>query len=362
MKKIFTLLMVVVMVLSMVACGNSPKPSQEKPIKTSSEELTSSETVSEETPTNVVPNEDKQDDKKTSSSKKETTSSKKQTSSTTSSSSHKHTYKQTVVAPTCTAAGYTLNTCACGESYKDNQKSKLGHSYGAWGVTKEATATSTGLKERKCTRCNVYEEEIIPKVENNEPTYEKFTGKLYNIKYDNVQSTIGNDFAYAEVYVAYGSDSWGANITEKEATFTKKFKEHFGYEPRIRREAECMGRFIVDGYEKPQMIYKWIIKDNTYPLFTHTLNDIYEIDKGDYYIVGYAIEQIPDTDIFTTSYKLQTKMENRIRALYTTYMSSLISTGRANRYTSSTTYRTYDGQLIEITCHWCTINFPPYNK
>ena len=33
---------------------------------------------------------------------------------------HVHNYTATVIAPTCTAQGYTLHTCTCGDSYKDN--------------------------------------------------------------------------------------------------------------------------------------------------------------------------------------------------------------------------------------------------
>ncbi len=40
---------------------------------------------------------------------------------------HNHDYKATVVAPTCTEAGYTEHKCECGESYKDSYKDALGH-------------------------------------------------------------------------------------------------------------------------------------------------------------------------------------------------------------------------------------------
>ena len=49
-----------------------------------------------------------------------------------------HHYTATVIAPTCTAKGYTNHTCACGSSYADNYVAALGHSY----------------KNGVCTRCN----------------------------------------------------------------------------------------------------------------------------------------------------------------------------------------------------------------
>lgn len=40
---------------------------------------------------------------------------------------HKHDFKQTVTAPICTSEGFTTYTCACGESYKKNYVSALEH-------------------------------------------------------------------------------------------------------------------------------------------------------------------------------------------------------------------------------------------
>ena len=40
-----------------------------------------------------------------------------------------HTYTETVIDPTCTAHGYTLHTCTCGESYKDNYKPTVSHNF-----------------------------------------------------------------------------------------------------------------------------------------------------------------------------------------------------------------------------------------
>ncbi len=42
---------------------------------------------------------------------------------------HTHSYVETVVAPTCTAKGYTLHKCACGEEYTDTEVDKLEHLY-----------------------------------------------------------------------------------------------------------------------------------------------------------------------------------------------------------------------------------------
>ncbi|MBR4042916.1 MAG: hypothetical protein IKJ09_11520, partial [Bacteroidaceae bacterium] len=49
-----------------------------------------------------------------------------------------------VTAPTCTTAGYTTHTCACGYSFKDTPVAALDHAYGSW------TSTGEGQHSRVC--------------------------------------------------------------------------------------------------------------------------------------------------------------------------------------------------------------------
>ena len=75
-----------------------------------------------------------------------------------------HSYTTTVVAPTCTADGYTLHKCSvCGTSYKDSTTRATGHSYGNSVVTKQPTCTSEGTKTKTCIKCNATVTETIPK-------------------------------------------------------------------------------------------------------------------------------------------------------------------------------------------------------
>ncbi len=75
-----------------------------------------------------------------------------------------HDYKATVVKPTCTAKGYTLHKCTrCGDSYKDTYTNMAAHKWGDWKVTKKATATADGVKERTCTVCGKKETAVVPK-------------------------------------------------------------------------------------------------------------------------------------------------------------------------------------------------------
>lgn len=76
---------------------------------------------------------------------------------------HQHSYITKVVSPTCTKPGYTLHTCACGNSYQDKSTAALGHSYGEWVVVKEPTESSTGLEECTCKRCGDKKTEVTEK-------------------------------------------------------------------------------------------------------------------------------------------------------------------------------------------------------
>ena len=100
---------------------------------------------------------------------------------------HTHHCVPAVVAATCTSGGYTVYTC--GYSYRANETPALGHTYeyqkdagghwlkcsfctdekpaaahkfGAWTVTKDATYTQPGTKQRTCLTCGYADEAEIP--------------------------------------------------------------------------------------------------------------------------------------------------------------------------------------------------------
>ena len=75
---------------------------------------------------------------------------------------HEHSYTAAVTAPTCTEKGYTTHTCSCGHSYVDTYTDALGHAWDSGKVTKQPTATETGIKTFTCTRCSATKTETIP--------------------------------------------------------------------------------------------------------------------------------------------------------------------------------------------------------
>lgn len=74
------------------------------------------------------------------------------------------TYTKTVVPPTCTEPGYTLNNGSDGSSYKSDSVPAKGHQWNAGVVTKEATASANGEKLFTCSVCGETKTEPIPAI------------------------------------------------------------------------------------------------------------------------------------------------------------------------------------------------------
>ncbi len=81
-------------------------------------------------------------------------------------STHTHKYEEKIIVPTCTEKGYTLYTCNCGVTYKDQYIEQLEHIYDDWIIIKEPTESETGIKEKICKNCNNKISESIAKIEN----------------------------------------------------------------------------------------------------------------------------------------------------------------------------------------------------
>ena len=68
--------------------------------------------------------------------------------------SHQHSYETAVTAPTCTEAGFTTYTCACGDTYVADEVAALGHDI-VTDAAKDATCTEAGLTAGEhCSRCD----------------------------------------------------------------------------------------------------------------------------------------------------------------------------------------------------------------
>ena len=79
---------------------------------------------------------------------------------------HKHVYNKTVIAATCTTAGYTNNVCGCGDSYQSDYVKALGHNY-AEEVT-APTCQAEGYTTYTCATCgDTYKDNTTAVVDHN---------------------------------------------------------------------------------------------------------------------------------------------------------------------------------------------------
>lgn len=77
-----------------------------------------------------------------------------------------HAYQIRVVAPTCTAQGYTLHRCHCGFSYKDEYQTPTGHNLQEQ-VMMDPTCEHRGEAHVWCVNCSYTEYKVLPQLKHN---------------------------------------------------------------------------------------------------------------------------------------------------------------------------------------------------
>ncbi len=76
---------------------------------------------------------------------------------------HTHKYVEEVISPTCEESGYTVYTCSCGDSYKDNETAKTGHSYTEKVIS--PTTSEQGYTLHTCSICgDFYKDNYVAKL------------------------------------------------------------------------------------------------------------------------------------------------------------------------------------------------------
>lgn len=75
---------------------------------------------------------------------------------------HTHDYSASTVQATCTTVGYTVYTCSCGYSYRQDYTDQLGHRWDNGTPTAPATCTESGEMLYSCTECTATYTEVIP--------------------------------------------------------------------------------------------------------------------------------------------------------------------------------------------------------
>lgn len=160
---------------------------------------------------------------------------------------HTHEYNQTVVAPTCTADGYTEYACACGDTYRDNvisashqvemlpaqkpgctkdgltqgkqcsvcgeiivQQTAVdapGHQYDEGLLIQEATYTEVGILEKECTVCGYRMTEELPM---KQPVY-----IVYNLNGDETMVPYETFAQVVDAFLADFNQYGGTNATKQ---------------------------------------------------------------------------------------------------------------------------------------------------
>lgn len=123
-----------------------------------------------------------------------------------------HSYKDTVIDPSCTERGNTVHECErCGYTYTDSYTEPTGHDFGEWIDLTKPTCTASGVMQRKCADCPQTETKIISplghdyKAELIEPTcleqgYTTHICSRCKVGYnDTFVSPLGHDYEETEV-------------------------------------------------------------------------------------------------------------------------------------------------------------------
>ncbi len=234
MKRILAVVLAIVMMFSLVACGGESKDEAkaEKYCWNCGEGIASNATFCEHCGTeinNTSSQENVSNDQGANkpSSATQTTSQPTVTSKP-ATTTHKHSYSKKVTAATCTAKGYTTYTCSCGHTYKDNYTNPA-HNYSNY----------------KCTKCGAVDkshayEYLVAYVKENGTTSGGYTrmyavngdivyNLCYSAQHDNLTVQIVFDYEEVSVFSAIYLDNfdYGSSVGEitllgniKPSTFT----------------------------------------------------------------------------------------------------------------------------------------------
>ena len=204
---------------------------------------------------------------------------------------HDHVYEETIVLPTCEQQGYTLYTCKCKESYKNNYIDALGHNKQYKVVTK-ASFEKSGTIEYYCTKCSEYKEvketnffaclhnykqqEAIPSTLTT-PGFELYICEYCVSEYTDVIEPNNNVISLTMSLSEYSLEASKKAITMAEANFknaiNKNQKELFMYPYMSLDEYKIVREFTLNlikdcktEEEKTYKIYSWIIDNLNYDI------------------------------------------------------------------------------------------------
>lgn len=138
---------------------------------------------------------------------------------------HLHEYEETVVAETCTEQGYTIFTCACGDSYEDNFVAARGHSWDAGVISKEPTEDAEGERIHTCTVCSETNVVTIP-ASGHEHSYTAIITEPTCTQQGYTTYSCICGHSYSDNYLSATGHTAGDWIVDQDPTSTQPGKKH----------------------------------------------------------------------------------------------------------------------------------------
>lgn len=130
---------------------------------------------------------------------------------------HTHSYVSEVVEPICYEVGYTVHTCECGDTYRDNYVDELGHDWTEWETVKEPAGDDPGTKKRSCKVCGMV---VTQDIEKHEHSYTEVTVDPTCTEYGYTTSVCSCGNSYTSDMVKNLGHDWSEWVVTVEPTTT----------------------------------------------------------------------------------------------------------------------------------------------
>ncbi len=178
--------------------------------------------------------------------------------------SHIHNYTESTIAPTCDTQGYTLHTCACGDNYKDNYLSAMGHTYNDEGKIILLENDKKAVTRYTCDKCSYFKDEVYS-------GYYLQSNGLFYFDY------FGNRIDLNEIFVEVNGNTYYVinNIIVKNYYMIDGTIYNFGSDG-IKQDTILTNKIITYGNDKYYVINN-VIQKNTYEVYEQ---NIYYFDEN----------------------------------------------------------------------------------
>ena len=252
MKKLLTLTLVSILLLTLASCGQIPADKNRGGDSTDEPQTVVTTTDEPQTPDTTAPQTPDTTKAPESTKAPATTKAPESTKAPATTKApeptkpaHKHTYTTNVQKATCTANGRKIYTCACGDAYSETLKA-TGHKWGNWKIQTLPSTTANGKDVRTCSACSAQETKATGKLLSRNSFYTDknnyYTAGEVSIR-PRAMYWSEDGCLYAECLVINGLDTTVSNIIVNELTFSvngqKVASENFGMQAGVTIPSHC---------------------------------------------------------------------------------------------------------------------------